>query len=175
VSDRSEPGSPDAPDPQTAAPGWYAAEPGFVRWWDGTGWGPPRPADAAGRPVPDPEPAPVRAARVLPHAVPGDNTRSFVMLSHLGFVLGGFIMPLAVYLVEKSNPYVRHHATEALNFQLTVLIVALLSIPLMAVVVGFFTLAAVLVADVVFGIIGSVKAGRGVWWRYPVNLRLIRP
>lgn len=168
----------DAPQPASAgsgasAPGWYPAEDGFVRWWDGTGWGPPRPAGVDG-PVARPQTV-VAERKLLPGAVAGDHTRALVMLSHLGFVLGWFIMPLSVYLVEKSNPYVRHHAAEALNFQLTVLIVVLVSLPLMLVVVGFFTLLAAVVADVVLGIVAAVQAGRGVWFRYPVNLRLVRP
>ncbi len=157
----------------SSEPGWYPAEDGFVRWWDGSGWGPPRPAGLDG-PVPRSQ-ATVAERKLLPGAVAGDHTRSLVMLSHLGFVLGWVIMPLSVYLVEKSNPYVRHHAAEALNFQLTVLIVVLVSLPLMLVVVGFFTLLAAVVADVVLGIVAAVQAGRGVWFRYPVNLRLVRP
>ena len=169
-------GAAPAPGPEvpgSSAPGWYPAEDGFVRWWDGTSWGPPRPAGTDG-PVPRALPT-VAEQKLLPGAVAGDHTRALVMLSHLGFVLGWFIMPLSVYLVEKTNPYVRHHAAEALNFQLTVLIVVLLSLPLMLLVVGFFTLLAAVVADVVLGIVAAVQAGRGVWFRYPVNLRLVRP
>jgi uncharacterized protein len=177
VSDRTPPadhGGEGTGDPAVAGePGWYPAETGFVLWWDGQEWGPPRPVDEIARPAP-PEPD-EPAPRLLPYAVPGDRTRVLVILSHLGFVFGAFIMPLAVYTVERSRPYVRHHATEALNFQLTVLVVAVLSVPLMAVYVGFGTLLLALVADVVFGVAGAVQASRGVWWRYPLSIRFVRP
>ncbi len=141
-----------------AATGWYPAETGYVRWWDGYQWGPP----------------------VLTHGqvamtAPADNTKTLVVLAHLGCVLGGFILPLVILLVEKRNPFVRHHAAEALNFQLTMMIVILVSIPLALVLVGFFTLIAAIVANYVFGIMGAVKAGRGEWFRYPVNLRMVKP
>ncbi len=159
-------------DEGSAVAGWYGAEEGFVRWWDGTGWGPPCAAPSAGQMPPEPV---ARRRALLPGAAPGDHTATLVVLSHLGFVLGAFIMPLSVYLVEKSNPYVRHHAAEGLNFQLTVLLAVVVSLPLMLVVVGFFTLAAAVAADVVFGIVAAVQASRGVWFRYPLNLRIVRP
>jgi len=145
-----------------------------VRWWDGSRWGPPRPAGLTGSPD-TPAGDDRRPARLLPHATPGDHSRTVAVLTHLGFVLGGFIMPLAVYRIERANPYLRHHAAEALNFQITVALVVLVSVPLMLVVVGFATLLLAVVADVVLGVIGAVQAARGVWWRYPVNLRLVRP
>jgi len=163
-------------------PGWYPAEPGFVRWWDGQRWGPPRPGDGAHLPPGDggvsppvESPLTARPSVPLPGARPGDNTKTLVTLAHLGFVLGAFIMPLAVYLVEKERPFVRHHAAGALNFQLTVLLVCVLSVPLMLVFVGFFTLLAAVVADVVLCLVGVREANRGRWWRYPVNIRFVRP
>jgi uncharacterized Tic20 family protein len=98
-----------------------------------------------------------------------------VTLTHLGFVLGGIITPMAVFLVEKHHPYVRHHAAEALNFQITVLLVAVLSIPLMLIYVGFVTLLAAALGNVVLGITGALQARRGRWWRYPVNVRIVHP
>lgn len=162
-------------------PGWYPAEPGFVRWWDGKAWGPPTPGDGTA----PPDEGASRARRdsplaprpwvPLPGSVPGDNTKTLVTLAHLGFVLGAFIMPLAILLVEKDRPFVRHHAAEALNFQLTVLLVCVVSVPLMVIYVGFFTLLAAVVADVVLGLVGVYQANQGRWWRYPVNVRLVRP
>ena len=55
------------------------------------------------------------------------------------------------------------------------MIVILVSIPLALVLVGFFTLIAAIVANYVFGIMGAVKAGGGEWFRYPVNLRMVKP
>ena len=44
------------------------------------------------------------------------------MLSHLGPLFGGFVLPLVMFLVAKDKPYVRHHACEALNFAITLIV-----------------------------------------------------
>ena len=53
------------------------------------------------------------------------------MLSHLGPFLGGFVLPLVLFLVAKDKPFVRHHACEALNFAITYFLVAMLCVVLM--------------------------------------------
>ena len=48
------------------------------------------------------------------------------MLSHLGPIFGGFVLPLVMFLVAKDKqPYVRHHACEALNFAITLFVASL--------------------------------------------------
>jgi uncharacterized Tic20 family protein len=110
-----------------------------------------------------------------PAATGSDNSKILVILAHLGCVLGGFILPLVIYLVEKRDPFVRHHAAEALNFQLAVIVALVVSIPLMLLIVGFFTFLAAMVLNWVFGIMGAIKASQGQWWRYPVNIRFVKP
>ena len=151
----------------TAPPGWYAVGDGQLRWWDGTAWG-----------------------AAAPQAVVGDPTEEgkvMAALSHAGVLFGGPILPLILYLTEgQRNPYVRHHAREALNFQLTVLI-AYAGAFLLAIVsmfggaqfaLGFLAVWATMlllgIAAWVFSIIGAVKAYQRVWWRYPVALRLVK-
>jgi uncharacterized protein len=152
---------PDGPASTPAvqqAPGWYPAAPGWFRWWDGANWGEWRPA-----------PGPGAAAGGA------SNARTLVLLAHLGCLIGGFITPLVIVNVEKQDPFVRDQATEALNFQLTVLIAALISVALAFVLIGFLLLPIVLVANYVFGIMGAVKASRGEWYRYPVSIRMVKP
>ena len=91
------------PQASTAAPGWYPDQAGYVRWWDGQAWGP-----VAAPPGPPPPPQPNKAMAIL---------------SHLGPVVGGFILPLVLYLVtDPRDLYTRHHASEGLNFSLTIMI-----------------------------------------------------
>ena len=48
------------------------------------------------------------------------------VVAHLGFIGMGFLAPLTVYLLaDSSDRFTRDHAVEALNFQLTFLIVDL--------------------------------------------------
>jgi uncharacterized protein len=99
----------------------------------------------------------------------------------------GWVGPLIVWLIKRDeHPFTDHHAKEALNFQLTVLVViaasALLAIP--AVIVGVLTLgigllligAVVLAAAVawfVFPIMAAIKASNGEGYRYPLTIRFV--
>ena len=65
------------------------------------------------------------------------------MLAHLlvftGYVvpLGNIIGPLIIYLIKKDeSSYIRQHAAEALNFQISVLIYFILSLLLCFVLIG---------------------------------------
>jgi uncharacterized protein len=163
-------------EPQTGAvaPGWYPDPTGALRWWDGGAWGPL--ASGVARP---PQP-----------------NKALAVISHLGPIFGGFILPLVIYLAaDKNDRYVHHHASEGLNFQLTYLIVTLGGLVLffatfailaatagsgggVAVGVGGFVLVwllfmALAVVGWVFAIIGAIHASQGKWWRYPICIRFV--
>jgi uncharacterized Tic20 family protein len=101
------------------------------------------------------------------------------MLAHLSAIIGawlalGFLGPLLVLLVQGSkSPFVRQHAVEALNFNITVLLAAVVSAILVFVVVGLVLLAVVGITWLVCTILGSVAANRGEPYRYPLTLRLV--
>ncbi len=84
----------------------------------------------------------------------------------------------------------RHHSTEALNFQLTFLIFwlsgfvavfvtaatatsegddgsAWILLPFGLMFIGYLTCAGL-------SILGAVRAGQGKWWRYPLSVRFVR-
>jgi len=121
-----------------------------------------------------------------PYARPGAMTpseeRTMGMLSHaiplVAMVVSagtlGFVASLVLYLIYKDKgPFVRESAANSLNIQITTGIALLVSIPLMFVLIGFFTFAAALVAAFVLHLMGALKANRGEWWRPPMVLRLI--
>ncbi len=151
----------------TPPPGWYPDQFGTMRWWDGGRWGPAAPAPSA-----------------------NDSGRNMVMLSHLSAFFGGWILALVIRQTEgKKNTFVKHHATEALNFQITFFIPYLICViglvttsqflahghsTNIGVFLTFLLLAFVLfVGHAVLAIIGCIKASRGEWWRYPVNIRFV--
>ena len=121
-----------------------------------------------------------------PYARPGAMTpseeRTMGMLSHaiplVAMVVSagtlGFVASLVLYLIYKDKgPFVRESAANSLNIQITTGIALLVSIPLMFVLIGFFTFAAALVAAFVLHLMGALKANRGQWWRPPMVLRLV--
>ena len=142
-----------------AAPGWYPA-PGGQRYWDGQQWTEHAVAGAA-------NPANEYSTAMWAHL-------SALLISYVACGLG-FIGPLIIMNGQgKQSAYVRHHAVEALNFSLTVLIAYIVSGVLMIVVVGFFLLPIVAIGSLVLYIMAAVAANRGEWYRYPVNIRFVK-
>ncbi|MGD9648222.1 MAG: DUF4870 domain-containing protein [Pirellulales bacterium] len=108
---------------------------------------------------------------------PNPDARTMGMLVHLLAVFTGFIGPLVIWLIKKDQyPFVDDQGKESLNFQITVVLSSLVAMALTLASCGFlFPLPiAVGIADIVFCILATVKANAGVWYRYPVCLRLIK-
>lgn len=99
--------------------------------------------------------------------------------AHWGALVGAFVAmaflgPLLVLLLKgNESRYIRAQAVESLNFQITVLIAALVSFVLVFVLIGFVLLPLVGLWWLVFTIIGSVKSANGELYRYPATLRLV--
>lgn len=109
-----------------------------------------------------------------PPVKPADNENTMAMLSHLLGVLTGFIGPLVIFLIKKDERgFAGSEAKEALNWQLTVLIGILVSIPLMFIFIGIFTWAAIVICNIIFCIMGCISANKGIPYRYPFAIRMI--
>jgi hypothetical protein len=107
--------------------------------------------------------------------------RTMAMLCHLsslaGFIIpfGNIVGPLIFWLINKDKmPFVDEQGKEALNFQITVFIAAIISSILIIVVIGLLLVIAVAIAWIVFTIIASIKVNNGEHYRYPFALRLIK-
>lgn len=99
------------------------------------------------------------------------------MLGHLGGIVLWFVAPLIVMLVKgNESPYTKYHATEALNFQITIGIAYVVAVILTALTLGllFFLPFLVWVASIIFSIIAGMAANKGETYRYPVSLRLVK-
>jgi len=102
------------------------------------------------------------------------DSKTLALLAHLLAIFTGFIGPLVIWLVKKdTDPFVAEHGKEALNFQISVLIYVLVSVFLLFIIIGIFTLLAVVIFDLVVTIIATIAAGEGRGYRYPLCLRLI--
>ncbi|RKH41425.1 DUF4870 domain-containing protein [Corallococcus llansteffanensis] len=111
------------------------------------------------------------------------DEKTMGMLSHLGSIAGivvgagflGWAVPLFLMLTKgKESSFVRAHAVESLNFQITTFIAMAISAVLMCVAVGFILVPIVALASIVFTVIAGLKANDGELYRYPVNIRLVK-
>ena len=108
------------------------------------------------------------------------EAKTFGMLCHLlafaGFIipLGNIIGPLVVWLIKKDQyPFVDDQGKESLNFQISVLIYAIISGILVIVVIGIFLLIALGIFVIVMVIIATIRANEGQKYRYPMTIRII--
>ena len=119
--------------------------------------------------------------------VPTSEERTWAMFGHLSAFsafltgIGMVVGPLIVWLVKRDTmPFVADQAKEALNFNITVLLVgvALLLLVILTLGIGLLIVGPVgvviFVAWVVLTIIATVNANNGTYYRYPFTLRLIK-
>lgn len=127
--------------------------------------------DAA--PPPPPGYAPGYGYQQQPAVSPSD-ARMWSLFAHLGGMFLSFIVPLVIYLVYKDrDPFIRRHSAQAMNFHITIFIIYIVSIPLMLILVGFFTFAAAAVCSVVFTIMAAIAANDGREYTYPLTPKMI--
>ncbi len=87
----------------------------------------------------------------------------------------GFIAPLLVFLIKgKDSRFVRSHSLEALNFQISIMIYAVVSAVLTLLLIGFVLLFGLVVIGIVFPILAAVKASKGEYYTYPLTIRLLK-
>lgn len=152
----------DPAAPWTPPAGWYYDHTGVLRWWTGFQWGPP-----AG-----------------PQAENSDE-RTWAILAHLGMFMLWFVGPLVIrQTMGRKSGFVRRHATEALNANLT-LGLYWNSGPLLALILShttstrtwyglYVTLPIAFVWIFITMIRGVIAAHRGRPYRYPGAIRFVR-
>ena len=101
-----------------------------------------------------------------------DEDKLWALFAHLSGLAGlSLLGPLIIWLVKKdTSPFVEDQAKEALNFQLSILVVALV---LGATCVGAILIPVIAIGGLVYAIIGGMAAYRGEFYRYPYTFRMI--
>lgn len=111
--------------------------------------------------------------------------RTWAMVAHIGVFLAawfamGFLCPLAVWLVYRHrSDFVRRHAVESLNFQLSLLIYTAIAFVLVLITFGLGVLLIVpliiigAIAALVFIVLATMAASSGDDYRYPLTIRLV--
>jgi len=135
------------------------------------------------------EPSQPPIAPVLPATPPVRDEkahRQWDMWCHLsalsGLVVpfGNIVGPLIIWQMKRNDfPSVNEHGKEALNFQISVLIYIAVAVMGMMFLCFFGTLLLPVViglpiAAAILSIIAGIKANDGVFYRYPLTIRLVK-
>jgi uncharacterized Tic20 family protein len=104
-----------------------------------------------------------------------ESERILAILSHVLTIVVWIFAPLIIYLLKKEeSSFVREHAKESLNFQLTVIVAYIAAGLLVILLVGVFLLVVIAFMQVVLVIIATVRAADNQLYRYPFTIRFIR-
>ncbi len=113
--------------------------------------------------------------------LPDKDARIWAMMCHLvafsGYLIpfGNLIGPLVIWALKRNeSPFIDDQGKEAINFQITMSIAALVSTALTFVLIGFLLLAILCIYNLVLVIVASIKANNGEWYRYPFTIRLVK-
>lgn len=88
---------------------------------------------------------------------------------------GNIIAPLIIWLAKRDqSSFIDDQGKEALNFQITVSIAALIAFILIFVVIGAFLLPIIALVNLILIIIAAVTVSKGQPFRYPFCLRLVK-
>jgi len=153
-------------DPQNGRPGPDGQPSGYGQPGPGPGAG-QQPGPGYGQ-QPGYQPQPVQPMRP-------EDEKLWATLIHLGGIIFAFVPALVGYLVLKDRgPFIREHTRTALNFQITMAIVYVISAILSIIVIGGVLALVAGVLVIIFSIIAAVAANKGQWYKYPLTIEFIK-
>ncbi|MBB5869937.1 putative Tic20 family protein [Allocatelliglobosispora scoriae] len=118
-----------------------------------------------------------------PSGYANSDEKTWALVAHFGGAAGavigsgagGWVAPLIALLAKgNESPTVRAHAVAALNFQILVSIIAIVSWILVCIVIGFVGVIAAVIGGALFGILAGVKANEGAFYKYPMSISLVK-
>ena len=109
----------------------------------------------------------------MPKDTNKSNQRTLETLVHVLGIFTYFIGALVVFL-SSSDKEVKRHARNALNWQISAASYMIISLVLMLIIIGFFLMIAVVILNLIFCIIATVKASEGKLWEYPLSIKFVK-
>jgi uncharacterized protein len=93
----------------------------------------------------------------------------------IGVGAGGWVAPLIALLTKgNESPTVRAHAVAALNFQILVSLVTIVGWITLCAVIGLVIIPVAMIAGILFGVLGGLKANEGQFYKYPININIVK-
>ncbi|MEE2023390.1 MULTISPECIES: DUF4870 domain-containing protein [Alkalimonas] len=109
-----------------------------------------------------------------------NDVRSYSMLMHLAqlcaFILPllGWVVPLVMWLTRKEDQYIDQQGKVVFNWIISAVIYGFVSLLLMVVLIGIPLMIALVVCNIVFAIMGALRAKDGIVKNYPLAIRFFR-
>jgi uncharacterized Tic20 family protein len=107
--------------------------------------------------------------------------RQWALICHLsalcGYIVpfGNIIAPIVIWSMKKEEmPMVDEHGKEVINFQISITIWFIIAGIFVILLIGIPVLIALAVLQLVFVIIGAIKADSGILYHYPLTIRFIK-
>lgn len=106
------------------------------------------------------------------------ESQNWAVIAHLSALvmflgIPSLVGPLIVWLAKKEDPYVEAHAREALNFNISYLIYAVVAGISVLLLIGLLALPFVFIAWLVLVVVAGIRAANGEFYRYPVTIRFL--
>jgi uncharacterized Tic20 family protein len=112
---------------------------------------------------------------------PSKDERTWAMLCHFSTYIGfifpfwNIIVPLIIWLSKREDlPLVEDQGREVLNFQISMTIYFIISGILCIILIGIPILIGLIIFDFIITIVAAISANDGKYYRYPINLKLIK-
>lgn len=98
---------------------------------------------------------------------------SMTILPHILGIFTGFIGALIVLLVSDDQE-VKAHSKKVLNWQLSLIIYYIISTILVIIIIGILFIPILMLLNLIFSIMGAVKANDGKLWDYPLSIKFLK-
>ncbi|MEM1406945.1 MAG: DUF4870 domain-containing protein [Bacteroidota bacterium] len=110
----------------------------------------------------------------------GISDKQWALIAHLGTLagyiipFGNIIVPLVVYVSKKDeSEYIREHARESLNFQITLTLLVIVAVITIVLMVGILFLIVLPIVNLIFIILAALAIDKGEFYRYPLAIKFI--
>lgn len=110
------------------------------------------------------------------------NQKNYVTALHLSVLLGsivpwlGYLAPFVMWYIKKDSlPRVDRHGRVVMNWVLSSLVISVIGwilVPLLG--FGLLVLGGLWVANILFSIIGAIRANDGILWNYPFSFKFFK-
>ncbi|MGW8367818.1 MAG: DUF4870 domain-containing protein, partial [Gammaproteobacteria bacterium] len=112
----------------------------------------------------------------------GMDVKSYCMMLHLSQLasflvpFAGIALPVVMWLVYKDeSPEIDAHGRVVTNWIISALIYTVVGFLLALIFIGFLLLLALFIVNIVFVIMGAIKANEGTVWPYPLSINFLSP